>query len=37
VRNVTNEPLREYVVNKSFTRAYAINGATIYVGIKGNF
>lgn len=37
VRNITNEPYREYVVNRSFTRAYSINGATIYVGVKGNF
>jgi TonB-dependent receptor len=37
VRNITNEPLREYVVNSNFTRAYAINGATIYVGVKGVF
>jgi hypothetical protein len=37
VRNVTNEPYREDVVNPNYTRSYSINGATIYIGVKGNF
>ncbi|MFT3869443.1 MAG: TonB-dependent receptor [Nibricoccus sp.] len=37
VRNIGNVPSREYIVNKSYTRSYAINGATLYLGIKGTF
>jgi TonB-dependent receptor len=37
VRNIGNAPIREYVVNTNYTRSYAINGATLYLGIKGTF
>lgn len=37
VKNATNEPLREFVVNRNWTRSYTLYGATIYLGVKGTF
>ncbi len=37
VKNLTNEPVRQYIVNKDWMRTYNLYGATIYLGFKGTF
>lgn len=37
VKNVTNEPARDYIVNRGLLRTYNTYGAMIYFGLKGAF
>jgi outer membrane receptor protein involved in Fe transport len=37
VKNLTNEPVRQYIVKKEWMRRYDIYGATIFAGFKGTF
>jgi TonB-dependent receptor len=37
VKNLTNEPVRQYIVKKDWMRSYNLYGATIFAGFKGSF
>jgi outer membrane receptor protein involved in Fe transport len=37
VKNLTNEPVRQYIVKKEWMRSYNVYGATIFLGFKGSF
>ena len=37
VKNLTNEPVRQYLVKREWMRSYNVYGATIFAGFKGSF
>jgi outer membrane receptor protein involved in Fe transport len=37
VKNLTNEPVRQYLVKRDWMRSYVVYGSTIFLGFKGSF